>query len=215
YPIQCVRLSRDESVPTILVFGGTHGDEPAGVEAALAFIETGHAPWLDRLRFEVVPCLNPWGYVHESRHNRQDIDLNWAFDRENLPEIAAVRALVAGRRFEAFIDLHEDWESPGYYLYELRRDGEPVGPEITRRAAKVCPIDTRPEIEGMEALNGVILPPDTRAADRRGAGIPIALFQRHTSHLVTSETPSSLALEPRVRAHEIALETIIAAHSAQ
>ena len=31
------------------------------------------------------------------------------------------------------MDLHEDWESPGYYLYEQFRDMASIGPEITRR----------------------------------------------------------------------------------
>ena len=38
YPIVLVRRSLRDDVPTVLLTGGTHGDEPAGVEAALAFL---------------------------------------------------------------------------------------------------------------------------------------------------------------------------------
>ena len=110
-----------------------HGDEPSGVAGALAFLEREATNWVGAMRFEVIPCLNPFGYVHDTRRNWADVDLNWSFDRPDLPEIEVVRGLVDGRRFAGVVDLHEDWESPGYYLYEQFRDMASIGPEITRR----------------------------------------------------------------------------------
>jgi hypothetical protein len=40
------------------------------------------------------------------------------------------------------------------------------------------------------------------------------MFFSHTDHLLTSETPTALALEPRVQAHLVALEVVAAAHGA-
>lgn len=212
YPIFGLTLSSGPESPTVLIIGGTHGDEPAGVEAALAFLGRDHSPWLGALRFEVIPCFNPYGYVHNTRHNRQDVDINWAFLRDDVPEVEMFRRLVEGRRFEAAIDLHEDWESPGYYLYELRRGAALIGPDLVRRVSAVCPVNTNPCIEGAEARAGVVYPDLDAEVARRGEGIPIVLFQRYTDHLLTSETPTGEAMDRRVQAHLIALETVIDAH---
>ncbi len=112
HPVFGVTLSSgDAELPTALIIGGTHGDEPAGVEAALAFLSRDLGPWLDALRFEVIPCFNPYGYVHNTRHTRQDVDINWAYKRDDVPEIQVVRTFLAGRRFVFVVDFHEDWES--------------------------------------------------------------------------------------------------------
>lgn len=213
YPIFKVTLDAGGGRPTVLVVGGTHGDEPAGVEAALAFLGQDQSPRLEALRFEVIPCLNPHGYVHNTRHNRQDVDINWAFQREDVPEAGIVRRLVEGRRFEAFIDLHEDWESPGYYVYEIRRGGDLIGPGMVSRIAGVCPVNTNPCIEGAAARAGVISPDLDAEVMRRGEGIPISIFHRHTDHLITSETPSGQPMGSRIQAHLIALDAMIGAHS--
>jgi protein MpaA len=209
-PLLSVTAERQSPVPTVYVNGGTHGDEPAGLEAALRFLESRAAAWTDRFRFEVIPCLNPTGYVSGSRANVEGVDLNWAYHREELPEIAMIRHFIEDRRFEVVVDLHEDWESPGYYIYEQFRDLEPVGRRVTDRVAQVCPINRSNEIEGEIAEEGVIFPnPD---AEKRvsGQGIPIELFkQGFTSHLLTSETPTEQPLEVRVEAHLVALEAIL------
>ena len=85
--------------PVVYINGGTHGDEPAGVEAALAFLEGEWDRWADRVRFEVVPCLCPWSYVHNARLNAQEVDVNWAFLRDDVPEIEILKGFVEGRVF--------------------------------------------------------------------------------------------------------------------
>ena len=39
-PVLCASAGRGDA-PVVYINGGTHGDEPAGVEAALAFLEGG------------------------------------------------------------------------------------------------------------------------------------------------------------------------------
>ena len=212
YPILGVTLSLDPTLPVMFVTGGTHGDEPAGIEGALAFLEEDHSRWLRCLQFEVIPCLNAYGYVHNTRHNAQDIDINWAFLRDDVPEVEIVRRAVDSRRFEAILDLHEDWESPGFYLYEQVRERPPIGWEIAEQVSAVVPLNTNPCIEGTAAQNGVIHPDLTSERRRKGEGIPIALFQQHTDHLITSETPTCAPLERRVQAQLIVLKAMAGAH---
>ena len=214
YPVYCATLPEDSSLPAVYVSGGTHGDEPAGTEAALAFLENGCEQWLDRFRFFVIPCLNPYGYVHNTRSNAQDVDINWAFRRDDVPEIGLLKRFIRGRTFAAVMDLHEDWESPGYYLYEQVRGLAPAGRSITKQVSRVCPLNTRTTIEGETAANGVIFPNLQVEKRRLGGGVPIVLFkQSYTDRLITSETPSTLAMDVRVRAHLVALETMLEVQS--
>ena len=213
-PVYCATSGNDPTLPAIYINGGTHGDEPAGTEGALAFLETGCAKWLDRFRFFVIPCLNPYGYVHNTRSNAQDVDINWAFLRDDVPEIELLKRFIRGRKFAAVMDLHEDWESSGYYLYEQVRGLAPAGPPITKQVSRVCPLNTQTTIEGETALNGVIFPNLQVEKRRLGGGVPIVLFkQSYTDRLITSETPSTMAMDVRVQAHLVALETMLEVHS--
>src|SRR5712671_1843436 len=63
WPIFCVRSARWEANrPTVLISGGVHGDEPAGVHAALAFLAGGQREFDDALQFVVLPCVIPSGF---------------------------------------------------------------------------------------------------------------------------------------------------------
>jgi hypothetical protein len=212
YPVFAVEQGEDPGRPTALLIGGTHGDEPAGPAAVLAFCRRGAGPWLEAFNFLALPCLNPHGYARNTRHNGQDVDINWAYQRDDVPEIQVVRQLVAGRRFAFAVDFHEDWESPGFYLYELRRNGEPIGPQLMERVSQICPLNTEPVIEGQRARGGVIIPTPQKHEELRGQGIPIVLYDHHTDHLLTTETPTALPLEQRVRAQLAALEVVVEAH---
>jgi protein MpaA len=63
YPVYHVALQGAAGASRILLLtAGVHGDEPAGVEAALRFLERDHAALLEHFHFMVVPCVNPTGY---------------------------------------------------------------------------------------------------------------------------------------------------------
>jgi predicted deacylase len=168
YPILLVRRSRGEDLPTALIVGGTHGDEPAGVEAVMAFLMRDISAWLQYVNFEILVCLNAYGYVHNTRDNGQDIDINRAWSRDDVPEIQLVKKLVNERRFIFALDFHEDWESPGYYLYELRRGAASMAKSIVAEVEKVCPLNTDAEIEGMAAAGGIVYSDIAKVEKRRG-----------------------------------------------
>src|SRR5690606_7467212 len=80
YPLYRVDVAGARSADkTVLLTAGVHGDEPAGVEAALAFLESIKEDWLADYHFCVLPCVNPTGYVADTRANSQGIDVNRAF----------------------------------------------------------------------------------------------------------------------------------------
>ena len=212
-PILCVTVSQNASLPTVYINGGTHGDEPAGVEGALAFLESDWTKWLDRLQFQVIPCLNPWGFVQNTRENAQGVDINWAFSSPGVPEVDALKRFIQDKLFSSVVDMHEDWESPGYYVYELFR-GNSLGQVITRRVADICQLNTNCVIEEENAIYGVIHPNLETEKRREDTGNPIVLFRRgYTDRLVTTETPTKEPLAKRVAAQLATLDVVIGAHA--
>ena len=107
-----------------------------------------------------------------------------------------------------------DWESPGFYLYEMFGVRESLGRAMVARVAQVCPINKQSEIEDEIAVNGVIHPNMEVSRRKYGEGIPIALYQRgHTGHLVTSESPTAQPMNVRVAAHLVAIEVMVEANA--
>jgi predicted deacylase len=186
--------------PRIYLSAGIHGDEPAPPLALLSMIESGQ---LDgRAVWFVCPMLNPASLAKGVRESEAGIDLNR--DYRHL-ESLEVRSHVAWLRhqpnFDLAICIHEDWESKGYYLYELNPDSRPsLAPAMLKAASKACPIDMSPEIEGREAQGGIIRP-KLNPEEREKWPESIYLQVNHTRLSYTVESPSSLPLEARVAAH--------------
>lgn len=213
WPIMALSRPAAPGRPTVLVTGGTHGDEPAGVAAALACLAPEFQERWRGLGWHVIPCVNPAGYLAGTRGNAQGADINWSYERDDVPEVRALRDWLVGRRFAFVLDFHEDWESPGYYLYEMRRGGAPVGQQVTDLVRAVCPLNAAETIEGWPARRGVLTPDPAAEPGRPGVGIPVAMIRHHTDHLVVPETPTSLDLDTRVRAHLLTLEVLAAVHA--
>src|SRR5918993_634660 len=90
----------------VLLNGGTHGDEPAGAEAVVTFLEKRlYRKWPD-VAFTVTPCTNPWGYAHGRRKAPGGVTLNRSYRRAPrlTPQISLHKRALAGRRFDLFID---------------------------------------------------------------------------------------------------------------
>ena len=115
--------------------------------------------------------------------------------------VAHVRWLERQPNFDACFCLHEDWESHGFYLYELdpenRRPG--LAERMIQRVETVCPIDRSEKIEGRPARGGIIRP----GADARTRPLwPEAfwLLTHRTRVSYTLEAPSDYPLPARVAA---------------
>ena len=206
YPIHRVSLADGLDIKkNILITGGIHGDEPAGPASILRFLARDNTHLLQRFKFLILPCINPYGYVHSTRENKRDIDLNRSFEETGITEVDIVKETIAGQRFDFCIDLHEDWEAKGVYLYEAQRNGQWIGPEITRQIEKIGPIDgevgesTRPIADGVFQVE-----PAWGAA-----GLVAYLFHFSADHAMICETPTSWALDQRTAAHLTALDAAL------
>lgn len=178
---------------------GIHGDEPAGPMAALRLLRENR--WPERLDLWLCPCLNPTGFAVNCRANDRGLDLNRDYRHFKSDEVRAhVKWLERQSDFTLTLCLHEDWESHGFYVYELNPDRRPsLAETIVEAVARVCPIDLSPLIEGREAKGGVISPsldPNSRPEWPEA----FWLLQNKTCQSYTLEAPSDFPLDTRVNA---------------
>ena len=194
--------------PRIYLSSGIHGDEPAPPLALLSLIESGD---LDgRATWFLCPLLNPDGLARGTRENAAGVDLNRDYRNTVSHEVGAhIGWLRSQPNFDMAVCVHEDWESTGFYLYELNPDGRASAAQpMIAAAAKACPIDMSPLIEEREAKGGIIRPiliPEEREKWPES----IYLQVHHTRLSYTIETPSSLPMETRVNALRAALRAAI------
>ena len=214
YPFLCLRRRTDVYAPTILLTAGIHGEEPGSVEGALRWLESGEwAKW--DVNWFVLPCINPYGWERNRRRNAQRRDINRQFrDTTDCPEAELVKRLVKGRRFLFTLDLHEDVDTTGYYLYELREEPPFVGERIVKAVGRVIPINQEKVIDGNQTTGlGLIRRASSVGTLKRRRRWPMAyhLFFNCTGHILGSETPVHFPLEQRASAHCAGLRTALRA----
>jgi murein peptide amidase A len=157
--------------------------------------------WPEGLDLWLCPCLNPAGFHLNSRENAEGMDLNRQYLKTKAREtLAHIEWLHGQPNFDLCLCLHEDWESHGFYLYELNPDGRPsLAESMVASVAEVCPIDRSEVIEGRPAREGIIRP---TADPRTRPDWPEAFFLlSHKARLsYTLEAPSDFPLPTRVTA---------------
>lgn len=209
-PLELPAWRRAVSQPRrrIYLSTGIHGDEPAGPLAARRLVQEND--WPVDTELWLCPCLNPTGFALNRRENTHGFDLNRQYLHLEAEETRAhVDWLQRQPDFDAAICLHEDWESHGFYLYELNPDNRPShAEEIIRRVATVCPIDLSAEIEGRPAQGGIIRP-STDPSSRPHWPEAFWLLRHKTRHSYTLEAPSDFPLETRVNALVTAVRVLL------
>lgn len=185
--------------PRVYLSAGIHGDEPAGPLALLELLKSGFFP--ANIHWLLCPALNPDGLAAGSRDNGTGHDLNRDYWRRRTPEVAAHAAWLEARPApDLFLSLHEDWETAGFYFYEIN-----LGPDEPQRAAAIidavrphCSPEPGPEIDGHVArAEGWIF---HRAEADVPQGWPEAIFlaKRGCPLSFTFETPSHAPLAQRI-----------------
>ena len=143
----------------ILVIAGQHGDEPAGISAALRVIraasqgagpasllsassgvEAGSMENLRNVLLLVIPVANPDGLQYGRRANASGKDLNRDWEIRGQPETQAIRSVVNQWAPHLILDLHQ-WKSGdagkgGWWLEYLDRKSLPIQNEIQSTTAQ-------------------------------------------------------------------------------
>ena len=191
--------------PRLYLSTGIHGDEPAGPLAVRQLLQENR--WPPNLDLWLCPCLNPAGFALNRRENPDGIDLNRQYLDPKAPEtLAHVAWLKRQPDFDLCLCLHEDWESNGFYIYELNPDNQPsLAPTMLERVAQICPVDQSELIEGRPAKNGIIRPGiDPRTRPQWPEAFFLLSYKTRQSY--TLEAPSDFPLSARVAALVAAVE---------
>jgi hypothetical protein len=215
WPLLALRkTSPTPEVPWLYLASGVHGDEPAG---PLALLRLLRETFFDhRFNWLICPAINPGGLVAKTRECPSGIDVNRDYRNPKSPEAKQHLAFLrreqaAGQpRYALSILLHEDWESKGFYLYELNRTTQPLlGPKVLAAVESICGVDHSPIIEDMEAKAGLITRPIAGFEDRPQWPEAMWLVMNRTDRNMTLEAPSAQPLEPRVAALCAAVHTAV------
>lgn len=188
--------------PRVYVSAGIHGDEPAGPLALMELLVSGafppHVDWL------LCPALNPDGLAAGTRGNARGRDLNRDYWHRRTPEVRAHAAwLEAMPPPDLFLSLHEDWETAGFYLYEINL-GEDVplrAPAIIDAVRPWFPPQPGPDIDGHRPRADGWIYHEAEADEPKGWPEAIFLAKLGCPLSFTFETPSQAPLARRVAAH--------------
>ena len=105
--------------------------------------------------------------------------------------------------FESF---HEDCDARGFYLYEGKRDGQYIGPEIATVVKTIGAIDDDDSSDSETLISEGVY----RVAQQWGVqGLAPYLLRFHTEHVVISETPTIWPLEQRSALHLAVLDAAL------
>lgn len=188
------------------IFAGVHGDEPAGSFALLRFVRLLEAnPEIARgYCLFLYPVSNPTGFRDNTRHNRNQKDLNREFWRDSPePEIRLLESELWSHAFHGLISLHTDDTSDGLYGYAHGAvlTQHLLHPALTA-AAEFVPLNENAVIDGFRARDGIIR--DGYAGVLRAPpGVKPRPFE------VIFETPHSAPQYLQEAALAIALRTIL------
>ena len=198
----------------ISVSGGIHGDEPAAVAGALYLLE--HLPKLKEARtlgVSLIVCENPTGYELQTRGNWNSLDLNRKWRSESSsPEIKILHPFFHQHPFKLTIELHEDVDTRGFYLYELGaalNEKGIYGEKIIKSVQDSgLAVNLDPEIDGFPAEGGIISP---RVSPEDMFEWPKSIFNlaTHGNPALTLESAPCLPLETRVQMLYVATVTAI------
>ncbi|MBN9690811.1 MAG: M14 family metallocarboxypeptidase [Verrucomicrobia bacterium] len=185
--------------PRFYISTGMHGDEPAGPLAARRLLELNRWPNAD---LWLLPCLNPTGLRAGTRNNDQGHDINRDYRHFRTPEAQGHVDWLRGLPpLDLSLLLHEDWESHGFYVYELNwTNRSSLARPMVDAVRQICPIDESPAIDGREVSEPGIIRPKLTPEERPDwpEAIWLGMNKGHLSYTV--EAPSDWPLEIRVQA---------------
>lgn len=204
-PIYAYTLLRENSSRSVYLSSGIHGDEPAGPLALLELLREGKLD--ETYSWYVCPVLNPTGLERETRENFQGYDLNRDYLKFRSEEVRTHAEWLKGKRIDFAISLHEDWESTGFYFYEINQVKD--RPQRYRRMvdaiASIMPMEPESVIDDHPVREPGWIYHCSNPDEPKKWPEAIYLAKLGCPLSFTFETPSTLALSDRVKAHKKAI----------
>ena len=210
YPIRLLHFSplRGDRRPLrVFLASGVHGTESAGVEALLRLCqELARGPRLyAEVSLDIVPVVNPWGWVHGYRYDGEGEDVNRDFSSRRTQEARIVRSFIdRNGPYDLVLDLHESKKN-GYFIYQYLPASHGLGGEYVRMLGRRGKPRENAYREGIYAtVNGILsMPVSALPWVALGGRLSLEQYTRlhGTRHSYTVETPLRDAFDERVAIH--------------
>jgi hypothetical protein len=209
YPLPAFSGGNTAGKIKVYLSSGIHGDEPAGVHALQKLLASGffdqRAHWL------LCPLLNPTGLAKGTRENFQGLDLNRDYRAIASTEARAHRSWLAAQPpYEFALSLHEDWETSGFYLYEINTSPHPcVGPSVLLKTQNIIPTETNTVLDDHQVTSPGYILHQPEADEPENWPEAIYHVKLHRVLSCTFETPSRFPLESRIQTHVAAVTAAV------
>ena len=215
-PLWRICFRPDDTVKyKVLLSAGIHGNEPAGAECALRFVEAiARTPEKYKdVAFDIIPLVNPWGWTQDIRFNQAGIDINRDFASFNSQEAKIIKQLIGADQYVMMLDLHEDPSAKGFYMYQYGLEDRQVGEQIIAAIHNMgYPAEQDVKMVIFKTENGIIDAPMWGLKYMRLTGqLSITNYYRlyHSPYVFTVETPTSLPFEDRLIMQRTAVDMLV------
>lgn len=204
-----------ESKYEVFLCGGVHGNEPAGVEIMLQTIEliAGNQLGYEDVSFDIVPIVNPWGWSHDIRFNRDGRDINRDFASFESQEARIIRDFVQDKKYDLIIDHHEDPDASGFYIYQYANRDMLLSRRVIDTVRNLdYPIEQNVNMVILRTKDGLINAPLWGLwymQLTRQLSMTNYLRLNNSREVYTVETPTRLAWEDRLTMHSEALGVLL------
>lgn len=199
----------------VLVLAGIHGNETSGVSYVVQLIQNLARPPGASTAYDmdVIPIVNPWGYVHNLPFNPNGVDIGRDFTDFDSHEARVVRRFLREKRYDLVLDLREDPEADGFCIWQYGLDEAGAsGRTVSRLQAAGYPIAHDTSMMFLKPRNGIVAAPLWGLTVLRlSRQLTFAGYiRRNVSNIVfTTVTPTALPLEDRIAMQRIAVETLL------
>lgn len=165
------------------------------------------------MSIDLVPVINPWGWVYGYRYDGDGEDVNRDFASRRTQESRILRGLMdRGGSYDLVLDLHES-KKPGYFIYQYLPGSEGLGAVYVRLLGRMGRPRENNYREGLFATHDGILTTPAAVLPWIALGGRLSLEQyarlHGTRHAYTVETPLSDDFEQRVSVHVQTVLTFI------
>jgi hypothetical protein len=135
FPLHFLRTGREGASKTLLVLGGVHGNEHAGLLAIPTLLErVREGNIAPDVELRILTPVNAVGAAEGSRYNGDGFDINRDFVRFETKEARAVRQVFEERRPDFMISLHEGPQE-GSFLFSNRLVDDDLAARLLDRMA--------------------------------------------------------------------------------
>jgi hypothetical protein len=203
----------------VLLLAGVHGNETAGVECVLQLVArlASAAPASAPYDLDIVPLLNPWGYVHDLASAPGGVDIGSDFASFDSHEARILRRFLREKRYDLVIDLREDAGAEGFSIWQYGPPDTTVARRVVAQVrAAGYPIEHSAAVAFLRPQDGVVDAPMwgltilrltrrlTIAGFVRGEGVSALVF--------TVVTPAGMPLGDRTAMQRMAVDTLMDAY---